>query len=219
MKCIFNSTLFFITISFGLLFYWGCGEDKSPINASSVGKFHFPADATGPLWEVPESYFAEVLETHTPDWYKRTDPEWKQKGYHGQLLKQFGNIPEVRYLIAYDLHPGKKTRSQIVAKQDAFFRLYPNEETRAGLEQTIQLPDIYNPKPPETNREWAQRDPDGYEDYLLNALIKNYGDIPEVYIVARNSTKIMRGERLTDQESQENDNAVSVLMMIDKQNE
>ena len=200
----------------------GCGgDDINPHEINLPGDFIFPSGASGPLWEVSDSYMTELQNLDIPsDWaWIDIDEETRDKYYHAQLLKQFGDIPEVRYLIAYDLHPGDKTRDQIVAKSEAQYRLFPNRETLKALQQAKELPDFTNPGEPESELEWIQRDPDGYYQYLLEELIKDYGDIPEVYTVARIALKIKQGKRLTADEVQEYEDAVEHLHKSDEQDE
>ncbi|RKU36356.1 hypothetical protein C6496_13950 [Candidatus Poribacteria bacterium] len=224
MKPIFKSSqLFYFAFLLGMLPFFGCGgdEDRSVVSRElSFEEFKFPPGTSGPEWQVSEAYIAELLEDHSPDWHLREDPEWREKGYLAQLLKQFGDIPEVRYLIAYDRHPGEKTRDQIVARMEAKYRLWPNAQNRKALEQIKTLPEglVEPPGPPgEVEREWAKRDPEGYYVHLLGNLIRDYGDIPEVYIVADFQGRLMRGEKLTDAEHQRHNEAVNVLMNMDAQ--
>ena len=93
----------------------------------------------GPLWQLSDADIAEILESHSADWYLREHGEWRTKGRHGQFLKQFGDIPEVRYIIAYDRHPGQKTREQIIAKSEALHRLFRDEETLKALRKCINF--------------------------------------------------------------------------------
>ena len=188
----------------GLLPFFGCGGDddvtlSEGFRTSSEG-FRFPSGTSGPLSCA-------------------TPKETYNKYYHAQLLKQFGDIPEVRYLIAYSLHPGDKTREQIIAKSEVHYRLFPNEETLKSLQQTIALPDFTNPGPAETEDEWIQRDPEGYYEYLLEVFIKDYGDIPEVYTLARLTLKIKQDKNLTAAERSAYKDAVAYLRNLDAQRE
>ena len=194
MKSIFNSSKFFyLVLLLGLLPFFGCGSDDvddvgyvtvSPEDvAVSSEAFRFPPGTSGPRWQLSDADIAEILESHTADWYLREDPEWKEKGRHGQFLKQFGDIPEVRYLIAFDRYPGQKTREQFIARVEALYRLFPSEENLKALQQVIKLSG--RTKHFETESEWIKRDPEGYYEYMLGSLIKRYGDVPEVYTVAR----------------------------------
>ena len=224
MKTILKSSLYFyIVFLLGLLPFFGCGEDVTPsegFRTSSEG-FRFPSGASGPLWKLSDAYIAELLNLDIPsNWaWMDIDKETYNKYYHAQLLKQFGDIPEVRYLIAYSLHPGDKTREQIIAKSEVLYRLFPNEETLKSLQQTIALPDFTNPGPAETEDEWIQRDPEGYYEYLLEVFIKDYGDIPEVYTLARLTLKIKQDKNLTAAERSAYKDAVAYLRNLDAQRE
>ena len=224
MKTILKSSLYFyLVFLLGLLPFFGCGEDVTPsegFRTSSEG-FRFPSGTSGPLWELSDAYIAELLNLDIPsNWaWMDIDKETYNKYYHAQLLKQFGDIPEVRYLIAYSLHPEDKTREQIIAKSEVHYRLFPNEETLKSLQQTIALPDFTNPGPAETEDEWIQRDPEGYYEYLLEAFIKDYGDIPEVYTVARVALKIKQDKNLTAAEVRAYKDASEYLRNLDAQRE
>ena len=219
-----SSPYFFLTVLLGLLPFFGCGGDETPevpLNGTLLGEFQFPKDATGPLWQVSDAHIAELLNMYVPpDWDKAEDKETRDRYRFAQLLKQFGDIPELRYLIAYDLHPGEKTNPQRIARMEAQYRLFPNEQNLKSLQQFREILDfIENPPVSNFEREWAQEDPEGYHKYLLEMLIRDYGDIPEVYTVARFQTKIFQGKRLTDAESQAHNAAVEYLMELDKQRE
>jgi hypothetical protein len=247
MKTILKSSLYFyLAFLIGLLPFFGCGGDddvtpsegfRTPseefgtsseeFRTSSEGfrfpsgEFKFPPGASGPLWKLSDAYIAELLKLDIPsNWaWMDIDKETYNKYYHAQLLKQFGAIPEVRYLIAYSLHPGDKTREQIIAKSEVHYRLFPNEETLKSLQQTIALPDFTNPGPAETEDEWIQRDPEGYYEYLLEVFIKDYGDIPEVYTFARLTLKIKQYKNLTAAEWQAYKDASEYLRDLDAQRE
>ena len=233
MKTILKSTsYFFLTVLLGLLPFFGCGGDETPevpLHGTLLGEFQFPEDATGPLWQVSDAYIAELLNMYVPpDWHKTEDEEIYDKYRYAQLLKQFGDIPELRYLIAFDQHPGEKTHPQMIAQMEAQYRLFPNEENRKALQQLHEIldfienpPDNYDPEREgaQQEREWAQRDPEGYHKYLLEMLIKHFGDIPEVYTVARFQTKIFQGKQLTFAERQEYDRANEHLIELHKQHE
>lgn len=221
MKTILKSSpYFFLTVLLGLLPIFGCGSDETsevPLKGTLLGEFQFPKDATGPLWQVSDAYIAELLNMYVPpDWDKAEDDETYLKYRYAQLLKQFGDIPELRYLIAYDLHPGEKTDAQMLARMEAQYRLFPNEQNWKALQQLHEILEFIN-NPPESDyeREWARRDPKGYHKYLLEMLIEIYGDIPEIYTVARFQTKIFQGKKLTDAEDQAHSAAVEYLMSLD----
>ena len=212
-----SSKFFYLAFLIGLLPFFGCGNDDvtgsvMPVDETLSEAFRFPSGTSGPLWQLSDRDIAEILESHSADWYLREDNEWREKGYHGQLLKQFGDIPEVRYLIAFDRYPGQKTREQFIAKSEALYRLFRSEDTLKALRQATQLPDPTKPGRAETEREWVMRDPEGYYEYLLGSLIEDHGDIPEVYTVARIALKIKQGKQITRAEGQAYKEAVNFLL-------
>ena len=225
MKSIFKSSKFFyLAFLLGLLPFFGCGSDDGPVNETLSGEliiegFKFPAGASGPLWQLSDADIAEILESHSADWYLREDPEWREKGRHAQYLKQFGDIPEVRYLIAFDRHPGQKTREQFIAKSEALHRLFRHEETLKALRQTYKIPDPTKPGRSEPEHEWIARDPQGYYEYQVRSRIKRYGDIPEVYTVARFLLKFKQGAKLTGDEVRAYKAAMAHLSNLDAQRE
>ena len=219
MKSIFKSSKFFsLALLLGFLPFFGCGSDDLTVFPVSE-EFKFPSGTSGPLWQLSDADIAEILESHSADWYLREDKEWREKGRHGQLLKQFGDIPEVRYLIAFDRHPGQKTREQFIAKSEALYRLFPNEETLEALQQTTKLPDLTKLRYSEPEHEWIARDPEGYYEYLLGSLLKRYGDVPEVYTVARLTLKKKQGEKLTGAEARTYVEAMNHLKDLEAQRE
>ena len=226
MKSIFKSSKFFyLAFLLGLLPFFGCGSDDGPVNETLSGEFiptggfRFPDGTSGPLWQLSDADIAEILESHSADWYLREDDEWREKGRHGQYLKQFGDIPEVRYLIAFDRHPGQKTREQFIAKSEALHRLFRNEETLKALRQAYKLPDPTKPGRSEPEHEWIARDPKGYYEWVLGSHIKRYGDIPEVYTVASFLLKHKQGAKLTGDEVRAYKAAMTHLSNLDAQRE
>ncbi len=229
MKTILKSSLYFyIVFLLGLLPFFGCGEDVTPsegFRTSSEG-FRFPSGASGPLWELSDAYIAELLKLDIPsNWaWMDIDKETYNKYYHAQLLKQFSDIPEVRYLIAYSLHPGDKTREQIIAKSEVLYRLFPNEETLKSLQQTIALPDPTNPEYSSGGAgrdpdEWMTEDPEGYMAHMEVVLLRRYGDIPEVHTYVRLELKRLLGKKLTEAEREARNGAFSHLINLDKLDE
>ena len=60
---------------------------------------------------------------------------------------------------------------------------------------------------------------EGYYEYLLEAFIKDYGDIPEVYTVARVALKIKQDKNLTAAEVRAYKDASEYLRNLDAQRE
>ena len=77
-------------------------------------------------------------ETYPPrDWYNTTDPALYIEYYQAQLIKQFGDIPEVYILAEFE----EKMRAEIpmtldeqIEQAEALYTLWPYQETKATLE-------------------------------------------------------------------------------------
>lgn len=77
-------------------------------------------------------------ETYPPrDWYNTTDPALYIEYYQAQLIKQFGDIPEVYVLAEFE----EKMRAEIpmtldeqIEQAEALYALWPHQETKATLE-------------------------------------------------------------------------------------
>lgn len=85
-----------------------------------------------------ESSDSEDDETYPPpDWYKTTDPALYVEYYRAQLIKQFGDIPQVHILA----DSKRKIRAEIpmtldehIEQNQALYDLWPSEETQKTLE-------------------------------------------------------------------------------------
>ncbi|MYK21037.1 hypothetical protein F4054_02115 [Candidatus Poribacteria bacterium] len=77
-------------------------------------------------------------DTYPPrDWYKTEDPELHAEYFYAQLLKQFGDIPEVHIIGEHKLQIAKKgpiTDDQWIKYLEASQVLWPNEKNAELLE-------------------------------------------------------------------------------------
>ena len=118
---------------------------------------------------------AELLALNPPpDWYETEDPELHNKYYFAQLLKQFGDIPELRYIIVFDLKPKDNiTIEQAIAWSEAMYRLFPSTENLRALRFISSLPlDGYLPPQDEPKNEveaWMRKDPEGFIDFFIHS--------------------------------------------------
>ena len=84
-----------------------------------------------------------VDDTYPPrDWYKTEDPELRAEYFYAQLLKQFGDIPEVHTVGEYDLDVARGeplTLGKIEAYLEANYHLFPNEKTKKAIEDFQEL--------------------------------------------------------------------------------
>ena len=159
-----------------------------------------------------------------PDWPETEDPELYKKYYYAQLLKQFGDIPEVRYIIVFDLKPKDNiTIEQAIAWSEAMYRLFPSTENLRALRFISALPlDGYLPSQDEPKNEveaWMKKDPEGLIETQRLLYVEKYGDIPEVHTYLNLLRKQFLGERLTDAERQEMRAALLHLQQLREQGE
>ena len=218
---------YYIVISLILLMFCGCGDDEVetviPFEPNISDEFRFPRGTS--TWHLSDKDIAELLESHSPDWSSREDPEEWRKGFHAQLLKQFGERPELLYIIAYDRHSGEKTGKQIIAYQEAMYRLFPSKENEEALEVVKSIPFPEGPVPeeftiePDTDVNDAEdklrkEDPHKYVEIQRERFIKKFGDIPEVHIYMDILLKVLTGQPLTEEDEIARDNALAVLQEI-----
>ena len=223
--CVF----FTLAILVSLLSFGGCGDrEDDPVNPTGPlvsGEFKWPSGATGEPWELTDANVAELLAINPPpDWGKTKDPELYNKYYFAQLLKQFGDFPEVRYIIVFDLKPKNNiTLEQAIAYSEAMYRLFPNEKNLKALRDIRALPpDLYLPPQDEPKNEveaWMRKDPEGFIESQRLLYVEKYGDIPEVHTYLNLQRKQLRGEILTDAERQEMQAALLHLQQLRGQGE
>ena len=214
---------FILAVLVGLLSFGGCGDSEDdPINpiGTLVSEFKWPPGATGESWELTDAEVAELLALNPPpNWYETEDPELRNKYYFAQLLKQFGDIPELRYIIVFDLKPKDNiTLEQAIAWSEAMYRLFPSTENLKALRFISSLPpDGYIPPQDEPKNEieaWIQKDPEGVIETQRLLYVEKYGDIPEVHTYLNLLRKQLLGERLTEAERQEMQAALSHLRQL-----
>lgn len=76
--------------------------------------------------------------TYPPrDWHKTADPELRAEYLHAQLLKQFGDIPAVHIIGAFELRAARgipPAVDEYIAFLEAHNSLFPNETHQRTLE-------------------------------------------------------------------------------------
>ncbi len=218
---------FILAVLISSLSFGGCGEaadeeDMLSIDHILEGEFEWPSGTTGELWELTDTDIAELMAiTPPPDWYKTEDPELQNKYYFAQLLKQFGDIPELRYIIAFLRKPGKSiTRDQAIAYSEAQYRLFPNEK---NLEALLEISSLFPTQPQispyRDGLQWMKEDPEGYMVVVERELLRRHGDIPEVHTYVRLELKRLLGKKLTDAERAAKNAAALHLKNLDEQRE
>ena len=85
--------------------FYSCGETEdtevySPVAAREV---YIPTDTTDEWVPLSDDYVAELMKLEIPlDFEEIEDPNLRQKYNHHLLLKEYGDIPQVRTIIAYE---------------------------------------------------------------------------------------------------------------------
>ncbi|MCY3550985.1 MAG: hypothetical protein OXH39_11050 [Candidatus Poribacteria bacterium] len=92
----------------------------------------------------PESEPTDTADdTYPPrDWYKTEDPELHAEYLYAQLLKQFGDIPEVHTVGEHNLNVAKgvpQTLGNIEAYLEANYYLFPNEKNKKAIEDFQEI--------------------------------------------------------------------------------
>ncbi len=201
----------------------GCGDGEDELNTGIdvilADEFRWPSGTTGKKWELADADVAKLLATiPPPDWAQTEDPELYNQYYFAQLLKQFGDIPEVRYVIAFLRKPGKNvTREQAIAYSEAMYRLFPNEQNLKALEQIRTIPSQSNESTDEL--QLAKEDPELFVQIQRERFIERYGNIPEVHTYLPLLLKSLKGQPLTDEEKLAREKAIALFQRLDAQRE
>ena len=100
------------------------------------------SDPWKPTHPVSEST-AVTDDTYPPrDWYKTEDLELRAEYFYAQLIKQFGDIPEVHTVGEYELDVARGvplTLGKIEAYLEANYHLFPNEKTKKAIEDFHEI--------------------------------------------------------------------------------
>ena len=92
----------------------------------------------------PESETTDTADdTYPPrDWYKTEDPVLYAEYFYAQLLKQFGDIPEVHTVGEYELNAAKgvpQTIGELEAHLEANYYLFPSEKNKKAIEDFQEI--------------------------------------------------------------------------------
>ncbi len=94
---------------------------------------------TDPERELPDA----AEDTYPPrDWHKTEDIELRAEYFYAQLLKQFGDIPEVHTVGEYNLNVAKgvpQTLRQMEDYLEANYHLFRNDKNKKALEEFYKL--------------------------------------------------------------------------------
>ncbi|MDE0425078.1 MAG: hypothetical protein OXN25_09435 [Candidatus Poribacteria bacterium] len=117
---------------------------KTTINGSEYdwqddGVFDSSSPKVDP-WEqtLPEHGTIETDDDTYPhrDWYKTKDPELRAEYLYAQLIKQFGDTPEVQAIGEYELKAAQgipPTLEEYTVYLEAHYHLFPNKQNQQTL--------------------------------------------------------------------------------------
>lgn len=77
-----------------------------------------------------------------PNWHQTQDPVLRAEYYGAQMLKQFGDIPEVHTVSEWELKKAMRitpTHDELINYLEALYHLFPREATRRSLENHREL--------------------------------------------------------------------------------
>ena len=219
MKSIF--ILFISLLCFSVFYSCGDPEDadilkpiaETETEANILAK---PADETlDETWIVlTDEYVAELMELEIPpDFIEIKDLDLREKYHHALILKQFGDIPQVRTVIEYEMNqPNLNTMRRVVLTPldkesiaylerqitylEAKVFLWPFEGTKEALEHAKRTKRRFSVDMDKLRTE----DPELYVEIEREMLIETFGDIPEVHTYTELMLKILLQEPLTDAE-------------------
>lgn len=205
-----KNLLCFITCIFCFSFLLSCSEMDNPVTqAAKTDESLFPLEENIPLSAYPDGWIKltdedvkELMNLEIPpNWHNMNiSQEWKDKYNHVTLLRQFGDIPEVRYIVEFERNPGFNiSRELFVAYFEAHYRLFPNENNRRALEDARNIENQPRPDPPPRI---TREEPLTIEraEEIRAKLIEKHGDIPLVRLVANLTLKAAQGQPITDDE-------------------
>ena len=214
-----KSILIFLTCFLSLSFFYSCGGPEDAdipdlITETEGDTFTDTLDETWIL--VSDDYIAELVALELPPNFESIeDPKLRKKYHHMLILKQFGDIPQVRTVIEYEINqpnphpnphtvrliPGDKESiaylERLIIYLEAEVFLWPNEEgTQKILEKMKKLKLRFSVDMDKLMKE----DPELYVQIERDGLIETFGDIPEVHTYTKILLKILLQEPLTDEE-------------------
>jgi len=118
------------------------------------------------------------------DWRRIEDGILYAEYKRADLIKQFGDIPQVHTIADFHLRSPlgikRVTRETFIAYFEAIYFLFPTEAHRLALEEA-RKPELIRGPELEALRE---ENPELWSQQIRHQLVEEHGDIPEVHIVA-----------------------------------
>ena len=152
--------------------------------------------------ELRAKHFREELSTGKRQiplqWWTTEDLVLRAEYYRAQLIKQFGDIPQVHTVADHELKVAMGIpwvpREVFIAFLEAQYHLWPHPTTLQTLENARNPP-----KPPDMKK-LRTEDPVLWDKLNREHLINQHGDIPDVHLVADFGLKIVLEQPFTDDE-------------------
>ena len=230
MKSIF--ILFLSLLSLSIFYSCGDTEDADVLKpiAETETEVIIPHNPPDETWIVlTDEYVAELMELEIPpNFFEEKDLDLREKYHHAQILKEFGDIPQVRTVIEHQINrpnTGHKVTLTPLDKEsiaylereiiylEAMVFLWPFEGTKEALEHTKRMKRRFSVDMDKLRKE----DPELYVEIEREGLIETFGDIPEVHTYTKILLKILQQEPLTDEEIRDFDEAMDHLWPDRKQ--
>ena len=172
--------LFYLLCFLGMSIFIGCGDTEDTKETIPSGLIAEQTEDTDNRIEIPHN------------WYKTRDPNLRNDYFLAILINQFGDIPEVHTIAAYQrkqIQGIPVTIDERTAYLEAHARLWPNEKNLRAL------------KAHQDDREMQQtKDPEVFARILRSQLIEQFGDVPEVHIIVEVEKKFKADEVVPDDE-------------------
>ena len=217
MKSIF---IFFIgLLSLSVLYGCGDSEDVDVVNPLAETEAHISANTTTAANTTDETwilltddYVAELMKLQIPpNFFEEKDLDLREKYHHAVILKEFGDIPQVRTVIEHEINrpntghtvtltPLDKESIAYLEREiiylEAMLFLWPSEDTQKTLESTKRTKRRFSVDMDNLREE----DPELYVEIERERLIETFGDIPEVHTYTKILLKILLQEPVTAEE-------------------
>ena len=209
-------TIFILFIGLlSLSVFYGCGdpEDADVPNPLAETEAYIPTNTTDETWILlTDEYVAELMELEIPpNFFEEKDLDLREKYHHALILKEFGDIPQVRTVIEHEINRPNTGHTVTLTPLDkesiaylerkiiyleAMLFLWPSEDTQKTLEHTKRTKRRFSVDMDKLREE----DPELYVQIKREGLIETFGNIPEVHTYTKILLKILLEKPLTEEE-------------------
>ena len=229
IKSIFILFLSLLSLSI----FYGCGDTEDADILKPIAETETEVNILTPpdeTWIVlTDEYVAELMELEIPpNFFEEKDPDLREKYHHALILKEFGDIPQVRTVIEHEINrpntghtvtltPLDKESIAYLEREiiylEAMIFLWPSEGTKEALEHTKRTKRRFSVDMDKLREE----DPELYVEIEREGLIETFGDIPEVHTYTKILLKILQQKLLTVEEIRDFNEAMDHLWPDRKQ--